>query len=243
MEFFNLSKDEKKEILNHLREVYSDWKNQNQVINKPFFAIHTDFENLFLKDISGGALKLYIYLGFRSKYKTGETWESIDRIALYFEKDKRTVANWFAELEELYLVERHQTGFKRAANTFLKPYGYFFKEIPTFPFPTIDDVDKEITKNIQERNQPYLGLMLTNYSYSEHTLVILYKNNKKNLYYGSYFTNFPDDEKEFKSLRKKFMDHRIKMDRYDVSVSLNNISNIDSYIYKIMMEYLNEESY
>ena len=39
------------------------------------------------------------------------------------------------------------------------------------------------------------------------------------------------------------MDHRIKMDRYDVSVSLNNISNIDSYIYKIMMEYLNEESY
>jgi len=124
MYFFNLPKDEKKEIMNDSREEYSTWKKQNIEFNKPFFQIHTDFETTFLKDISGGALKLYIYLGFRAKYMTGELWESIPTIASFFDKDIRTIANWFEELEKIGLVSRYQVGYKRSANTFLRPYGF-----------------------------------------------------------------------------------------------------------------------
>ena len=85
--------------------------------------LYKDFQEAHLKSISGGAMKLYIYLGFNTNNFTGECWISIDQIADYFGNDKRTVKSWFAELEKQKLILRIQTGYKRVANTFLLPYG------------------------------------------------------------------------------------------------------------------------
>ena len=79
-------------------------------------------EKGLLKELSGNALKLYIYLGIYSKNETGESWHSVERIAEYFDCDKRTITRWFKELEDKELIFRVQKGYKRAANTFLKPY-------------------------------------------------------------------------------------------------------------------------
>lgn len=109
--------------MQNLRETYREWKKFRRVTSAPFFIIYKDFQDEHLKKISGGALKLFIYLGFNTNNFTGECWISSSEIAEYFGNDARTVKKWFAELEELGLLKRIQTGFKRKANSFLLPYG------------------------------------------------------------------------------------------------------------------------
>lgn len=108
--------------MEELRKDYSNWKDQRRESKAPFFIIYTDFKDTHLKDISGGALKLYVYLGFQVNTFTGECWHSADSIAEYFGNDVRTVKKWFEELEDIGLIRRIQNGYKRIANTFLLPY-------------------------------------------------------------------------------------------------------------------------
>lgn len=106
-----------------LRENYKQWKDIRKENKSPFFIIYSDFKDIHLKDLSGGSLKLYLYLGFHINTFTGECWVSTETIANYFEKDERTIRKWFEELQEKKLITRIQTGYKRVANTFFIPYG------------------------------------------------------------------------------------------------------------------------
>lgn len=109
--------------MQRLRENYKQWKKHRKEDVSPFFIIYKDFQDEHLRAISGGALKLFIYLGFNSNNFTGECWISVSEISDYFKSDQRTVKKWCAELEEMGLLKRIQTGFKRKANSFLLPYG------------------------------------------------------------------------------------------------------------------------
>ncbi|MBK5201903.1 MAG: helix-turn-helix domain-containing protein [Spirochaetaceae bacterium] len=109
--------------MDQLKKQYKVWKNTRRELRSPFYVVYTDFQDTHLKDISGGALKLYIYLGFQVNTFTGECWHSVESIADFFENDPRTVRKWFKELEERKLIKRIQNGFKRVANTFFLPYG------------------------------------------------------------------------------------------------------------------------
>ncbi len=109
--------------MDQLRYKYKKWKGSRKDSHSTFFMIYSDFKDIHLKDISGGALKLYVYLGFQADTFTGECWQSIDSIAYFFRNDTRTVNKWVKELEERGLIKRIQTGFKRISNTFLIPYG------------------------------------------------------------------------------------------------------------------------
>jgi len=116
-----LGKDVYKIQMEALRNNHKNWKEHQKNSKASFFIVYTDFKSK-LKDISGGALKLYIFLGFHANNLTGECWVSSETIAEFFENDQRTVKKWFSELIELGLVERIQTGFHRIANTFFLPY-------------------------------------------------------------------------------------------------------------------------
>lgn len=110
-------------LMEKARNEFEKWKKSKQANKSGFFIIYNNFvEDKVLKRISGNALRLYIYLGVYSKNDTGESWHSSERIAEYFECDKRTVSRWFKELEDEQLIFRIQKGYRRAANTFLKPY-------------------------------------------------------------------------------------------------------------------------
>lgn len=115
-------KDVYEKEMDKLRSNYGNWKRKRRESKTPFFSIYSDFKEPFLKELSGGALKLYLYLGFSVNTFTGECWHSTENIAYYFGCDQRTVKKWFKELEDKGLVRRIQTGFKRVANTFLLPY-------------------------------------------------------------------------------------------------------------------------
>jgi len=112
-----------------LRNDHKNWKEQQKASKASFFIVYTDFKSK-LKDISGGALKLYIFLGFHANNQTGECWVSSETIANFFGNDERTAKKWFSELIELGLIERIQTGFHRIANTFFLPYSNSEDEEP-----------------------------------------------------------------------------------------------------------------
>lgn len=101
---------------------YNYWK-KTSLDNKGFFIIFNGFlDNNYLKNISGGALKLYVFLGIKSKNDTGESFYNIKSISEYFGVSSRTVSNWFLELENLNLIERYQFEFNGVSHTFLNTY-------------------------------------------------------------------------------------------------------------------------
>lgn len=106
-----------------LKQNYKLWRENNRKQNAPFFVVYKDLQHKYLKELSGGAVKLFLYLGFHINTFTGECWVSSKTIAEYFGNDERTVKKWFNELEEKGLIVRIQTGYRRVANTFLLPYG------------------------------------------------------------------------------------------------------------------------
>lgn len=106
------------------RANYKKWK-ELSLDTVGYFPIFQSFkEEFLLREISGNALKLYIYLGLHTGNKTGETWVTIESMATYFKKSHRTISNWIDELIELNLIERKQLTFNAPAHTFLLPYGY-----------------------------------------------------------------------------------------------------------------------
>lgn len=128
MKFKDLPNVRKKEIL---QNNYSVWKKE-MLKTEGYFPVFQPFkEKRVLKDISGNALKLYIYLGLQSKNETGETWVTIETISNYFEKSPRTISNWIKELEKNELITRFQLEINGPAYTFLRPYAeYQNSEMP-----------------------------------------------------------------------------------------------------------------
>jgi DNA-binding MarR family transcriptional regulator len=121
---FDREKLPKKRKADLNRADYGSWK-RNALNRFGFFPVFQPFkESFLLKKLSGNALRLYLYLGFMSDNETGETWVSIETIAAYFDKSKRTISDWLKELEKAGLIERLQLKPNGVAHTFLKPYGH-----------------------------------------------------------------------------------------------------------------------
>lgn len=120
MKFSNLSNIKKSK---HYITNYNIWRISNKQNQKGFFIIYNDFkEKNLLKNITGNALKLYIFLGINSKNNTGESWYTIESISLYFGKSKRTINYWMKELEDLNLIKRMQLKIDNPSHTYLQPY-------------------------------------------------------------------------------------------------------------------------
>jgi len=107
-----------------LKRRYEEWKRE-ALKSTGYFPVFTEFKDSFLlRNLSGGAVKVYLYLGLKSKTWTGETWVSLDQMASYFDCTKRTLSNWLKELQDKELIERMQLEVDGVSFTFLKPYGW-----------------------------------------------------------------------------------------------------------------------
>jgi len=106
------------------------WKH-NALSESTYFPVFKEFkESHLLRNLSGGALKVYIYLGLHSKQWTGETWVTLEQMAAYFDVSKRTINNWLRELKRKRLIERMQMEINGVSFTFLRPYGYISVDEP-----------------------------------------------------------------------------------------------------------------
>lgn len=233
--FFSKPSVEKKKIFDEVRENYSDWREELYSMNKPFFMIHSDFKHQYLKDISGGALKLFIFLGIHSKYSTGDSWYSIEEVSKFFDKDQRTIAKWFSELEKMGLIFRAQDGFNRRANTFLKPYGFLFDLISEKNSIT-KNVIEDINMSIDFGYKPIFGIIF-NFNFKEYTFILI--NQDDTLYRCSCFLNF--EYEELRLLRSKLKKQNISVDNFDIEVSISNAANIKLTIYNNLLKYFEEE--
>lgn len=104
------------------KENYKQWKNnmdKNQV-GANFFILYKDFEK-YLRRISPGALKLYLFYGFSSNNETGVSWHGIDSISNYFGVSEKTINNWNKELINEGLIFRLNKDNKRNKITYLLP--------------------------------------------------------------------------------------------------------------------------
>lgn len=112
------------------KEEYRAWK-RNALSHSAYFPVFTELkETHLLRNLSGGALKVYIYLGLHSKQWTGETWVTLEQMAAYFGVSKRSINNWLQELKKKRLVERMQMELNGVSFTFLRPYGNIPEDVP-----------------------------------------------------------------------------------------------------------------
>lgn len=117
--FSNLRNREKSLIL---RRNFRLWK-FNSLDNAGYFTIFQGFEESEkLKNISGNALKLYIYLGLHANNYEGIVWHSNRTISRYFNKSERTIRGWMKELEDLNLIKRMRLNYNGQIYTYLQPY-------------------------------------------------------------------------------------------------------------------------
>ncbi|MBO1005917.1 helix-turn-helix domain-containing protein [Pseudogracilibacillus auburnensis] len=105
-----------------LEQDYSAWKSAS-LEKGGYFPVFNGFkEEYLLKNLSGNAIKMYLYLGLHSGNETGTTWVGIETIAKYFDKSPRTISYWLKELEEAELIVRMQMEKNGVSYTFLRPY-------------------------------------------------------------------------------------------------------------------------
>ncbi|HAT4302981.1 TPA: helix-turn-helix domain-containing protein [Clostridium perfringens] len=104
------------------KEKYKEWKKNmsKSQLAMNFFMLYKNFDE-YLKEISSGALKLYLYYGFHSKNETGESWHSIETISKYFEVSERTINNWNKELIDKGLIFRNSKDNRKNKITYLLP--------------------------------------------------------------------------------------------------------------------------
>lgn len=119
MKLDNLKNNQKGVIM---RSNFKKWK-LDSLDEAGYFIIFQGFlESGILNQISGNALKLYIYLGINSNNFEGIVWHSNFRIASYFDKSERTIRTWMKELEDFHLIRRMQLKYDGAVYTYLQPY-------------------------------------------------------------------------------------------------------------------------
>ncbi|WP_338564352.1 helix-turn-helix domain-containing protein (plasmid) [Paraclostridium sordellii] len=111
-----------------MRNRYKFWK-YDALDKSAYFIIFQGFlEDDKLKDISGNALKLYIYLGINSNNYEGVVWHSNKKISEYFGKSERTIRTWMKELEEMKLIKRMRLEYDGITYTYLQPYEHGYKK-------------------------------------------------------------------------------------------------------------------
>lgn len=109
----------KREYTDILKDNWKNWKQLNTETRTIFFPITKDFEKIHLKDISGGACKLYVFLGLKAG-EMGHSWYSINKMAESLNVTPRTIDKWLHELEDRGLIARDRKSI--TSTTYLLPY-------------------------------------------------------------------------------------------------------------------------
>lgn len=139
-----------------LKDYYGSWRVFNQNISEGYVALFNSFKNNLLKELDGGALRLYIYFSLHANNSEGHSWHSIDTIANYFDVQTRTVDNWISILTEKGLIYRAKKSNK-SYTTYLLPYSETLIELtPTRSFKDeCQDLIDDFIKNIKSNNKIY----------------------------------------------------------------------------------------
>jgi len=128
---------------------HQEWRSWTFRNKRGFFPVFTPEFTEKLKNVSGNAIKLYLYLGAHINNKEGSTTVSVEKIASDLNATKRTVHNWFAELREHELAIRIQPGFKNTTTTYLLPYHDDFLKTR----PSIVELIKEYSSEEQPEEE------------------------------------------------------------------------------------------
>lgn len=114
--------NKKNTFSNEYENLYFNWRKSQFNNRTPFFPIFKDFLP-YLKELSPGAVSLFIFLGLKSNNKLGTSFYKIETIANFFNRSTRTISNWIQDLENAHLIIRKQKKINSVSITYLLPYG------------------------------------------------------------------------------------------------------------------------
>jgi len=121
--FMGKSIEEHEADLDESKMLYKEWRKRQHEERAGFFPVFSKDFKPYLKDLSGNAVRLYVYLGLHSNNETGQTSNTTLRAMQYFfDCDPRTLQKWLAELENAGLIKRVQPFYKAKRQIVLKPY-------------------------------------------------------------------------------------------------------------------------
>lgn len=239
---------------------YSTWRNNLALkeFEAKFFILYKDFE-IHLKDISPGALKLYLYYGFNARNETGILWHGIESISNYFDVSEKTINNWNKELLDRGLVARESKNNRRNKTTYLLPFSLNLinlRDKNLINTPEFNSVYgsqsrafhlfqwRKGNKDNKEYNEPY------------HSLILLYEKEFKK---GSYkqYTAFHwsiTDENENKLIDTDNVTTDIFVFKSDLEITNVNVAiegiavntklslKLDTVLYNLVKELINEKT-
>lgn len=110
-----------KNMNDQIKQNYIQWRAKEYQDNVGFFPIFSNFDKYF-KQLSPGAITLYLYFGLKANYKNGTSFYSLNRIASDLGKTPRTITNWIQELVDAKLIYRKQNRLNSVSVTYLLPY-------------------------------------------------------------------------------------------------------------------------
>lgn len=111
--------DIKKDYSTIIKDQWRHWNATNKDMESVSFSIFKEFGESHLKHLSGGACKLYIFLGLKSR-STGESWCSVKRMSDELGVTPRTVDGWLHELEGRGLILKDS--LRKTSISYLLPY-------------------------------------------------------------------------------------------------------------------------
>lgn len=219
-----------------LCDQYSNWKfnMDKKQVGAKFFILFKDFES-HLKDISSGALKLYLYYGFHAKNETGVSWHSIDTIKDYFNVSEKSINNWNNELIDRGLIQRLSKNNSRNKVTYLLPFSMNFikpKDLEIFKNTSFASVYGKLIKAFHLFQWRQDEENSTSFKTPYHTLILVYERNVKKG--ANQFTAFEiaiNDENSSKCINLSSVnseiytfDSDIDLDILDITVKIQGIA-------------------
>lgn len=120
-----------------LKKSWQQWKTLNMDSRSIFFPIFKEFAEHHLMKLSGGACKLYIFLGLVGS-RTGESWYSIKRMAENMNVSARSIDNYLQELEDVGLIVRERSN--SSSTTYLLPYSLNIHPIKPTTEKTLNEI-------------------------------------------------------------------------------------------------------
>lgn len=121
--FLGKTKDEHLMDMVELRESHKEWRENLHKEKTGFFPVFSNQIKPYIQDLSGNAIRLYIYLGIHSNNETGEVMGTNPRMMQqFFDCQLRTLQKWLEELEQANLIRRIQPAYKTKMHIFILPY-------------------------------------------------------------------------------------------------------------------------
>ncbi len=245
----------KKNSINNIDNIYKSnykqWKVNLEATKTPYFMLSKVFDK-HLREITSGALKLYLYYGFHSKNDTGVSWHSIETISEYFHVSEKTINNWNKELIERGLIYRDSKDNRRNKTTYLLPLSMVLYDISSIDecsdvFGNVNGEIVDVYHLFQWRKNDNIK-DLDSYNVPYNLFIIVLKNRNDKItclkYTDNEYSNEIEEKNFYSDICKFKSNYKVGQSIITKGIAVNSKINLkkDNHLYNLLSELIDEDT-